>query len=333
MFEGTPLSEKKPLDKQDAHRMSIFSALSRPPESAKEAELEGIEERWFMLGKFVWVISRYGPCDSAKYEIQTRADNLTKLDESLRVSSNARRISNIKDGHRRQYNYSNIDKIVGVAVLPPSRREINGNKGTYGRRIRFRLTYVLVKWKGISTIHTMQCLEDGKGWEPRYQLLCLAGKKYKAQVDSDILKRCRMQDSQFYLWLEISGISSLSRSPTPLPGPNFYISEVEDSGPNRVSEMRSKTSQIPNEATKRESKKAEAEVTGVTKNFLGPRNLPRELVDRITFFTPILSKTSFLAALGLPQGVQKQESQYGLQSSKAIVGFPTSRRNTTHSHF
>ncbi|KAJ6102315.1 hypothetical protein N7486_004742 [Penicillium sp. IBT 16267x] len=164
--------------------------------------------------------------DAIKYEMGSPTElSNDELENLTEVSGTAQSILDLRNEFgRREYGYSNIRKILGVAILSPDPRKTRHTPaGTDGTKSPFPNTTVFVEWQDILP-DDLHLLIDGqsKSWEMRSKLLSATPKNQIDELNNWIIDTYTSQNES-YARLH-------NKPPTPVPR-IFRMKEVPTSLP------------------------------------------------------------------------------------------------------
>ncbi|GLA79020.1 hypothetical protein AtubIFM55763_001433 [Aspergillus tubingensis] len=213
------------------------------------------------------LIVRYGPKQACKYLIQSGKEH--SFDGLQQVSDPESRLCSIMERDkrgklRRRYGPENIEGIVGVAILERPPKTKSSKAPT---------TYVKLKWTNIEEEDKHLC-RGGTNWITRTDLIELTNEEL---ATSKITETWEKQEARYNNWEQGLPIGTPNRSPTPcLLDILQRAKQAEESGTNRGGAASHPANNMQRYISKAPTMK-----------------LPREVLDRILFFVPPLSRVEF----------------------------------------
>ncbi|KAJ6027419.1 uncharacterized protein N7446_003987 [Penicillium canescens] len=160
------------------------------------------------------LINRYGPHGQSRYEFgpskrpSKRPSEPHEIEEikGLRlISSKDRTILDIQKGGQWQYSFHNIEKVVNIATLNPSRKwKPRGKKAT---RV-FPTVLLKIQWCGIEKEHEEEFLQQGQGWIFRGKVTKRIKRNQKVLLDEWGRAKAKEQDLSYQGWLKKNGIAN-----------------------------------------------------------------------------------------------------------------------------
>ncbi|GAA93030.1 hypothetical protein AKAW_11142 [Aspergillus luchuensis IFO 4308] len=234
---------------------------------SKDGHSNGTADACFMMLAAEKLIVRYGPKQACKYVIQSGKEH--SFDGLQQVSDPESRLCSIMERDkrgklRRRYGPENIEGIVGVAILERPPKTKSSKAPT---------TYVKLKWTNIEEEDKHLC-RGGTNWITRTDLIELTNEEL---ATSKITETWEKQEARYNNWEQGLPIGTPNRSPTPcLLDILQRAKQAEESGTNRGGAASHPANNMQRYISKAPTMK-----------------LPREVLDRILFFVPPLSRVEF----------------------------------------